>query len=539
MTTFIRPPEAEEWAGGTATSSGTIHTITPATPGAAIFLPIDFLRPGIQHTITATITATPAPGRTVTYACDYTLATMSADTPTPVEISTTAMRPVVLTMTGAATVTVADLTITAPDELPAAPVPVQVISLELATIPPWVNVFRLGISRLGNASLTTAKVWPGTFVIGDSRLGRGILGHTAAGQTWWAQTLPEARLVEINRPTDTQTPAIIGLVGTLVAEWPNALDPRAWSLRKGTPVRAYHWPSRRPLFVGAVDDARVEPVKEGGHVTTIEATNRVAELVATQRWGIVAAAAHNDQVPDRVARLLDPHSIPWREAGPGSNGPGWRFQLGRSVYEGPLVTWLDMTLASVAGAWWVDAHNEILICHGLPTAAPQLTFTDHAAGTTGPWLMIDAQAGWDTAALITVVELTNHGAYFDPDDGAWRADDITYPPVENITNAATWGRRLARIDTTLHHADDVATLATEMVNSVEPRTVATSATVIALDTRRPDLADHARAAELDLFTPVATSFRGESATAWITGLHHRLTPTRWEITATLTERNAA
>lgn len=524
----VRTPTSSDWLDALAvdaSSAPPAYTLT-ATAGA-LTLPIDYLVPGKPYTLQLRASAVPAAGSSrVTLVLEGSARRLDPGDPVWLEWVTTSTRPVQLDVRGVDRLTVHELYLVAP--APAGRGPGAELSLELLLPRAGADVFVLDSSRLDRAALTAATPWPGTFVLDSSRLDEGYL-YLPELSEWWHPVLPLARAVSTRRGSSVEL-VPVAQAGTLVAEFPNALDPRAHAIRRGTPVRLFHWPTRRPLFTGEVARAGVSPERPGRrlrYVTTLEAVDVVAQLVETTRYGAIVGAGLAESWRDRIARLLSSApDVSWRIVpAVAERAP----TMANTVLESSLAKHLDVAVTSARGVWFAGADGTVRICPGEPAGDDVALFTDTHSTDPLAWPYVDAHAGWDTDAIVSVVELTNLGATQDG-AGEWTAADVVVS-VTDATLAATYGRRLGS-GTVNVAAGEAEAIAGELVRGLDSGAAVSRVTLDAG-------AAMARASELELFAPVRAQLRGELREALVTAITHSIKPRRWSAGVELTDRSAS
>jgi hypothetical protein len=531
----VTAPSSAEWLDASAVDTTTAppsYTLTAA--GAELRLPLEYLTPGRPYTVQLAASAVPAAGAAhVTLMLEGVARRLLPGVPAWLEWTTEAARPLVLEVLTVSTLTVDALHLVAtaePAQLERRALPADELSLEVLVPRPGADAFLLDTSRLDRAALDAATPWPGTFVLDTSRLDEGYL-HVLELTEWWRPILGPARALSIRRGARTDGLVPVADAGTLVAEIPNALDPRELGVRRGTPVRAYHWPTRRPLFTGEILRAAVTPQRPGArlrYLATLEATDAVAQLAESTRYGALVGPGLTESWTARIERLMgSAPELSWRivtalaPAAP---------SMANTVHETSLAEHLDIATASARGCWWVGADGVVRLCAGRPAGQPAALFTDEASTDPAAWAYVDAAAGWDTAAFVSVVELRNLGAAYTAADGSWAADDQTVS-VANATLLASYGRRRGAATVNVA-AGEAESIAAALARGQGAAALVTRVRVDALPAM-------ARAAALELFTPVRAQLRGELREALAAEIVHTITPRRWHTEIGLLERTPA
>ena len=203
------------------------------------------------------------------------------------------------------------------------------------------------------------------------------------------------------------------------------------------------------------------------------------------------------------------------------------------VHESDLASHLDIAATTGRTAWYVDTAGVLQVAPARPTAppVPVAHFADDATGTHG---YVGAAAGFDTADLVSSVELANHARTFDADAGQWIADDRNLGPWVDHTAAATYGQRRATLETTIVDVDEPAAIGPAELAAA---TLAAHNTVrLSVRSLRWNAAeDYTLTPDLEVWSVVDVTHRGATRPMRILGISHEITPTRWLTTLTLKE----
>lgn len=404
-------------------------------------------------------------------------------------------------------------------------IPAEMIEVDLSVPRAGANLFILGKSRLNRSALTYHQLEPGTFIIGQSRLGEGVI-KPAPLAYWWKNVTNPTTSISTRRGIKWDGINALAEAGTIGINIYNALDPRSIGAIWGTPIRCFHIPSRTSLFTGAVTSSKVTPAKDGTYQVDIQGVDQIATLSAIKRYGCLDQEVQTWQ--ERANDLLEKHSLKWQSIP--AKSPR-NIPLARTVYESTLLSHLDLLASTQRGLWWLNRAGTICICPGYPKGNPAYTLTDTHEGddtAINPLYYTAASAGFDSANLVTEVEVTNQRAKKD-EQGKWQADDITYPGIVNPTLAATYGVRTGQINVNTTSKENALYLAAEAVNAQEPKTALTGCTINALDHLEATL-------DIDVMTPVHTQIRGENATAYISSINHEISPYTWQTNLELLDR---
>lgn len=533
----VDPTQYTGWASTTAQGSNAVRMST--TAARQIRAELDMLVPGRTYTFTLRASANPVTAGAAVYAVLGGISKPLTTAYTTQTWTLTVDGPLRLDVPGITYLQVIQFTITS--EVPAASLrrqelPGDVLSLEILAPRPGAQPFVLDQSRLDRDALTRRVIWPGTMTLGTGRLGQSYLAPPDLVR-WWQPILGKARALTTQRgATGTLVPT--AEVGTLVAEFPNDLDPRAYSIQLGTPVRLYHWRTRTLIWSGTIDRAQVQPERPGARLrftTTLEAVDAVAPLAGITRYGAIpdgseatGGLGRSESWAARAARLMaSAPGVPWRIATAASPAAPL---MGATVLETSLAGHLDVLAASAGGCWWVDPDGTVALCPGTPSGAPVAVFTDTASADAAAWSYVDAAAGWDSAEVASVVAIKNHRAEYDGDKGEW-GEANTEAEVSHPTLLATYGRNVQSIETNLYDPNGAAAeaLGAALVRGQSSQAALTG---VALDAR-PAMA---RAAALGLFQPVTATLRGETRQALAAAISHTITPHAWHTQVDLLER---
>lgn len=150
-----------------------------------------------------------------------------------------------------------------------------------------------------------------------------------------------------------------------------------------------------------------------------------------------------------------------------------------------------------------------------------------------------AEASYDTRAVVNELVLANHARQPDPDrPGQHHADDRNLGPFRDAVSAATWGKRRAVLDTSI--PDGVPGVYADAAERLAARILATRRAPEVLVTRITFLGhDHPEtAATLEITDPVVVTHRGVDHHALVVGLEHEITPRGWFVHVDLIEQEA-
>lgn len=202
-----------------------------------------------------------------------------------------------------------------------------------------------------------------------------------------------------------------------------------------------------------------------------------------------------------------------------------------TVHESDLASHLDIAATTARTAWYVDAAGVLTIAPPRPTpdARAVAHFADDGTGTHG---YVGATVAYDTAGLVSSIELQNHARQWDPDVSAWRADDRNLGPWTDPTAFATLGARRAAPETTI--AD------TGLPGAVSPADLAraylaehSTAELIVRELRWNAAEDYDLAHKLEVWSLVDVTRRGTTHRMRVITISHEISPERWIITLTL------
>ncbi|ADI67719.1 hypothetical protein [Mobiluncus curtisii] len=318
---------------------------------------VDFspMRPGSPTRLLLNLSVEPAPGKTVNLTFSEQHRILEGGTQ-QIIIETGLILDPVLTITGIASVQIISLQVQIrfPDR--SKPLPYDLIGFEVLT-PNLSPGFIIGKSRISSEPLGVIKPRYGEFIIGQSRLDHASLSLELPTFTWkdiLAQGLTLSYRVGANKGS-TLLP--VAQAGSAIIEIKD-LDPRKTVLRAGLKCRLYHRLTRRVLFTGKLRSFRLTPAKcpREHDIATLEFADNVAELAGVKRYGVRTDTP--DTLQARIGKLLEGTGIDWsilEEQTPVAN------ELGATVMEANLAEYLDMTCATVGGAWWVTTEGKIII----------------------------------------------------------------------------------------------------------------------------------------------------------------------------------
>lgn len=518
-----RPLDRTDVTLGTATQAADGTLAVQAGPGALAIITVSHLPATATAVLTLTASATPA-----TYNATPTLMIAGriyplSETPTALTVEAPAdgldLR---ASSIQALTIHTSTISITG-DPLAATPLPYGHLCVE-ARVPRPGTAFRLDFSRLNRSRLDYEQVIDNAIVLNRSRLDYSRL-YDVEDLTYWRPLLPKATHVTIRRGGGYDGLLFTPEVGTLTIDLLNDADPRVTGVIYGCPIRAFNPKLREPIFTGTVTNANLIPLKPAGYRVQIVAADTIHELSQVMRYGCVDRSVYSFR--NRVADLLDPHQIPWKQV---SAYPSNGTLLAPTVYESNLTSHLDLAAATVRGTWWTEKTGTIIICAGKPsTASPVAFFTDShlSFGNGEKWPYIEVEGGFGFDDLVTSIEVTEKRAVKDQEN-KWADEEITLPAIDNPTYAKAYGRRKASITVNANTEEAAAALGAAYVSAVNPGTVARRVTLDA--TALPE-----RASRLEIMQPVTTALRGEPGKAFITEITHNITPLKWQTTLNLME----
>lgn len=320
-------------------------------------LSVDFspMRPGVSNLLVAVLDVTPTAGQTagMVFADKTAVLTTGMN---QVELESLLPLDPVLTITGVKQVKIISLQVQIrfPDK--SKPVPYDLIGFDMMTSN-MVPSFIIGRSRIGKAPLGGIPPISGGFRIGASHLDLDTLQLTVPEYTWkdiLGQGLSLSFRMGANHGS-TLLP--VAQVGTATIEIKD-FDPRKAQLRVGLQCRIYHRITRRILYTGTLASFSLTPAKDpkGHDVATLEFVDTVGKLAGIKRYGVRSATP--ETLSQRIERLLDNTGLKWKIL---EGTPPVENALGSTVAEANLASYMDDTLATVAGAWWVNPDGTIII----------------------------------------------------------------------------------------------------------------------------------------------------------------------------------
>lgn len=384
-------PPLTEWEGIADYSFNPEGQIL-ATADETQTLTADFspLRPGSPTRLTATLEVTPATGATATLIFAETSSVLN-DGLNRVDVETNLYLDPVLTIAGVSAVKIIaiQVQILYPDR--SKPLPYDLIGFDIFTenVDPG---FVIGRDRIGKAPLGGIGPYMGGFTIGQSQLDVDTLQISAPAYTWKDILGPGLSLSFRVGANQGNTLLPVAQAGSAIIEIKN-FDPRENRLKIGVKARIYHRMNRRVFFTGTLASFSMTPGKDQNtpDVATLEFVDTVGILAAIKRYGVRTDTP--EDLKARITRLLEGTGLAWRCL---EGTPPVTNAIGSTVAEANLATYLDDTLATVAGAWWVDPdgtitinpNNEVTVYHQLPYFVIGETPLDGAklAPETAKWI---------------------------------------------------------------------------------------------------------------------------------------------------------
>lgn len=504
---------------------GTLTALNPAQPIVGY---IDMLQPGVPHILSVSVKPTQLANPHAFMIVDrkpYQLSvgatTTHADTYTP---DGTPARIQIINAAAADVAIYVDVL----QEIPDYCEPWQTLALEVfAKLPS--TAFTWDSSRWDTAVYDNPPPEPDT-LFWDSGYwdikSWWIERHSSA----WQNILDPVTKLSISRSVNALGACYTAQTGTLTIEALDGLDPRPLGILTGAPVRLYDWVTRTPIFTGTLAEAKTSQLKRGGYVTTWQVVDKISYLAATQRYGAIPAGGQPEHFTQRIDRLMKTNYsgmyTPTRYTILGDSA-ALATLCGPTVMETSLASHIDAAVTT-AGGYWIARRDGWLEISAAPPNLdhPVLTLSDDKQATPDAWLYTQARNEWNTTALITSIEVTNHCARLD-DKNEWRADDKTVR-VTSPTWSAAYGGASIRADMTAPDIETAKTTAEKLLRDIN-RTPSLTAAGLPLATRTQQLV----AARLDPTNSVATISRGETSLATITAIKHEITPLTWQTNLTL------
>lgn len=407
------------------------------------------------------------------------------------------------------------LVIDVPDEIAA---PAHRIAVDAYLPEPTNDAMRWDQSRWDRAAYDAETPRPGT-LIWDTGAWDANIWYDSLPAVTWQSIIGPGTDVQISRSV---SPVLhTAQVGTLTLNALDGLDPRALGMVVGTPVRAYT-PTLDMLFTGWLVSARVVPNPPGSehaYTTELVFADLVAPLAAITRYG--AKADTNNGIEtwfDRVRRVLE--SAP---DAPTVIADMNYTMIPPTVWETSLAAHLDALVATTGGYWTVTRDGTLTISPNPPATDNPVVFSD-SYDTPGLYYT-DVAIAWDTATLVTAVESTTHAAEQD-ENGEWRAADRTIT-VEAHTASIAWTGQKLTVDLMTSLAGEAQAAAARRLLSAAQDTPPVKSVSLACTELTPAMA--ADLAHLDPLTPATVHAHGETHTATISAITHRITPHRWDI----------
>lgn len=350
-------PPLDEWQGIK------YFSITPE--GAIIIdtddqhtLTIDLapLRPGVTNRLCASLTAIPTEGNTAEIRFAEKSMTLPAGDHIDLILESELILDPILHITGVEAVTINSLRlqILFPDR--SKPVPYDLIGFEVL-MPNIPQGFVVNRDKIGRAPLGGMSAIAGSFIIGESRLDVDRLPIPLPEYSWKDILGPGLSLSFRQGANAGSSLLPVAQVGSAVIEIKD-FDPRETFLRQGLKCRIYHRITRQIIFTGTLKIFTMKPAKypDEHDVATLEFVDTVAKLAATKRYG--ARSPQPETLEKRLGRLLQGTGIDWNVL---DHPPAVTNSLGPAVTEANLAEYLDMTCATVGGAWWVNHDGSITV----------------------------------------------------------------------------------------------------------------------------------------------------------------------------------
>lgn len=521
MSITIRPPAFTDWQckTGTLTQSGETVTLTGAS--STLTCTVTDLVPNMPLAVRLTVSADgPAPVVII-----GTKATALINKYQTMVINTVCDGTMTINITGATSVTVYKVEITAPGDQADDATPAQVLSLQAYFPLRGLEGFRLDSSRLGRAALTKGLTSPAAFTLNRDVLNSQRLYYKAANVAWQDITGPVTS-IQVKRGISATGPVYTAQAGTLTARALDALDPRETGLTYGAPVILIHWPSRTRLFTGTVSGIELDrepPGSRRAYTVTFTVSDAVRRLSSIKRYGARSEGGDGSETwNDRIARLMrSAPEVPYRIA-------STTYQrMCATVWETSLAKHLDAAAASVIGSWIVARDGTVIISSARPSASP-LVFSDvQKSDGKNVFAYTNIETSWNSTDVVSSVNATNHGAQVT--EGEWRANDKTLT-ISEETYSQTWAGATASVDLTCISEDAARAAARALVDKASDVPTPQEITLRPAHSYGPvnAAALMALAAQLDPLTPARVENRSDTTRVIITEVSHNITPDSWE-----------
>lgn len=521
MSITIRPPAFTDWQckTGALTQSGETVTLTGAS--STLTCTVTDLVPNMPLAVRLTVSADgPAPVVII-----GTKATALINKYQTMVINTVCDGTMTINITGATSVTVYKVEITAPGDQADDATPAQVLSLQAYFPLRGLEGFRLDSSRLGRAALTKGLTSPAAFTLNRDVLNSQRLYYKAANVAWQDITGPVTS-IQVKRGISATGPVYTAQAGTLTARALDALDPRETGLTYGAPVILIHWPSRTRLFTGTVSGIELDrepPGSRRAYTVTFTVSDAVRRLSSIKRYGARSEGGDGSETwNDRIARLMrSALEVPYRIA-------STTYQrMCATVWETSLAKHLDAAAASVIGSWLVARDGTVIISSARPSASP-LVFSDiQKSDGKNIFAYTNIETSWNSTDVVSSVNATNHGAQVT--EGEWRANDKTLT-ISEETYSQTWAGATASVDLTCISEDAARAAARALVDKASDVPTPQEITLRPAHAYGPVNASAlmAAAAQLDPLTPARVENRSDTTRVIITEVSHNITPDSWE-----------
>lgn len=353
----IQLPPLAEWKGiayYSVNPNGAILITTDQTKTLQVDL--SPLRPGEVHRLKANLKVDATTGNTPEIRFSEASQTLTSGETTQVTLDSTLPIEPILTITGAENITInsLELSILFPDRSKPLPYDLLGFDMLMANTPPG---FIIGKDRIGHAPLGGGSAIAGAFIIGQSRLDIDRLPIPLPEYSWRDILAPGLSLSFRQGANQGSTLLPVAQVGTATIEIKD-FDPREAFLKRGLKCRIYHRLTRETIYTGTLSRFTMKPAKyKTQHdIATLEFVDTVGQLAATTRYGVRTETP--ETLKQRVERLLKDTGIAWEIL---NTKPAVPDALGATTSEANLASYLDMTTASIGGAWWVDHEGKVIV----------------------------------------------------------------------------------------------------------------------------------------------------------------------------------
>lgn len=387
------------------------------------------------------------------------------------------------------------------------PYPSTIFEIHLPDGAPIEDAATIGISVEGNDQSDIAR-W------GKFRWGEKYYGISSNTQTVMTDVTVMTTEIHTSRGVARDGVALAGQLGTAQIEMRNIPENHGYYI--GGRVEIFDWKTRQYLFTGLLYSYKITPIKEapGENQCTLYAADTVHLLSKVKCYGFVGPEHTAAQRAAAIMENVNNH-FPVQYYVRGSN---WREKFARTVYTSTAVRHLDLWANTIEnGAWWVDVNGAVILSAGLSKDDNRYFLSDQKEPS-----FIEGDIGFDTADIITTINLENYGAKKD-ENSQWVEDNTTIradlPSRDRLTKFLE-----REVDIATNSAASSITIGDRMIRTIYQFLNPPPLKSAVLPIMNPE---YAVFKNIDMMQTVTTEISGKQVKCLVTHISHQATPDEW------------